>query len=114
MFAIPTHIKAWTYSEYGNSAADIVVAFNAKKSLQLNLVSKWKRIVDEWVKLKTPGQAVTDVMADEDSPDQKTPYNEHHQYFDDCSSTKEYSHKQLDNLKEEFAAYLLESWSILH
>ncbi|KAK7247532.1 hypothetical protein RIF29_42416 [Crotalaria pallida] len=43
------------------------------------LVSKWKGIVDEWVKLKTPGQAVTDVMADEDSPDQKTPQNEHHQ-----------------------------------
>ncbi|KAK7267058.1 hypothetical protein RIF29_19722 [Crotalaria pallida] len=54
MFAIPTHIKAWTYSGYGNSTADIV---------------KWKRIVDEWVKLKTPGQADTDVMADEDSPD---------------------------------------------
>ncbi|KAK7273629.1 hypothetical protein RIF29_14686 [Crotalaria pallida] len=35
-------------------------------------------------------------------------------YFDDCSSTKEYSHKQLENHKEEFAAYLLESWSILH
>ncbi|KAK7267754.1 hypothetical protein RIF29_20433 [Crotalaria pallida] len=47
--------------------------------LKPNLVSKWKRIVDEWVKLKTPGQAVTDVMADEDSPDQKTPQNEHHQ-----------------------------------
>ncbi|KAK7267061.1 hypothetical protein RIF29_19725 [Crotalaria pallida] len=71
MFAIPTHIKAWTYSEYGNSTADIVSLprIAAEDWLKPNLVSKWKRIVDEWVKLKTPGQADTDVMADEDSPD---------------------------------------------
>ncbi|OIW18183.1 hypothetical protein TanjilG_31303 [Lupinus angustifolius] len=43
------------------------------------LVSKWKGIVDEWVKSKTSGEEVTNVMVDEDSPQQKTAQNGHHQ-----------------------------------
>ncbi|TKY60392.1 mediator of RNA polymerase II transcription subunit 26c [Spatholobus suberectus] len=41
------------------------------------LVRKWKEIVDEWVKLKTPGEA-----ADEDSPQQKILQNGHRQIPD--------------------------------
>ncbi|KAE9602796.1 putative transcription regulator IWS1 family [Lupinus albus] len=52
---------------------------NDVKKLVKLLVSKWKGIVDEWVKSKTLGEEVTNVMVDEDSPQQKTTQNGHHQ-----------------------------------
>ncbi|KAL1326853.1 hypothetical protein HN51_036976 [Arachis hypogaea] len=46
------------------------------------LVRKWKEIVDEWVKLKAPGEpatASTVIGDDEDSPQQRNQRNGHHQ-----------------------------------
>lgn len=46
------------------------------------LVRKWKEIVDEWVKLNPQGGSNT-LMADGDSPVQKTTQNGHHQQIPD-------------------------------
>lgn len=46
------------------------------------LVRKWKEIVDEWVKLKPQGGRDT-LMADGDSPVQKTTQNGHHHQIPD-------------------------------
>ncbi|CAL0306640.1 unnamed protein product [Lupinus luteus] len=52
---------------------------NDVRKLVKLLVSKWKGIVDEWVKLKSSGEEVTNAIIDEDSPQQKTAQNGHHQ-----------------------------------
>ncbi|XP_047173821.1 probable mediator of RNA polymerase II transcription subunit 26c isoform X1 [Vigna umbellata] len=59
---------------------------NDVKKLVKLLVRKWKEIIDEWVKLKTPGEASTTVMADEDSPQDKIQQNEHRQIPDFADS----------------------------
>ncbi|KAG5029778.1 putative mediator of RNA polymerase II transcription subunit 26c [Glycine soja] len=55
---------------------------NDVKRLVKLLVRKWKEIVDEWVKLKSPGYPGTAVMADEDSPQQRILQNGHRQIPD--------------------------------
>ena len=55
---------------------------NDVKRLVKLLVRKWKEIVDEWVKLKAPGEPGTAVMADEDSPQQRILQNGHRQIPD--------------------------------
>ncbi|XP_020215745.1 probable mediator of RNA polymerase II transcription subunit 26c isoform X1 [Cajanus cajan] len=52
---------------------------NDVKRLVKLLVRKWKEIVDEWVKSRTTGEAGTAVMADGDSPQQKSLQNGHRQ-----------------------------------
>ncbi|RDX99703.1 putative mediator of RNA polymerase II transcription subunit 26c, partial [Mucuna pruriens] len=65
---------------------------NDVKRLVKLLVRKWKEIVDEWVKLKSPGEAgATAVMADEDSPQQKIPQNGHRQVPDFAYSPNPHS-----------------------
>ncbi|MED6158784.1 hypothetical protein PIB30_035891 [Stylosanthes scabra] len=48
------------------------------------LVRKWKEIVDDWVKLKAPGESATTVIGDdEDSPQQRNQqHGDHHQIPD--------------------------------
>ncbi|XP_022641967.1 probable mediator of RNA polymerase II transcription subunit 26c isoform X3 [Vigna radiata var. radiata] len=60
---------------------------NDVKKLVKLLVRKWKEIIDEWVKLKTTGEASTTVMADEDSPQDKIQQNEHRQIPDFADSS---------------------------
>lgn len=55
---------------------------NDVKRLVKLLVRKWKEIVDEWVKSRTTGEAGTAVMADGDSPQQKSLQNGHRQILD--------------------------------
>lgn len=55
------------------------------------LVRKWKEIVDEWVKLKTPGEPGTVVMGDEDSPQQQIQQNGHRQIHDFAYSPNPHS-----------------------
>ncbi|KAL3021014.1 hypothetical protein AAZX31_05G175400 [Glycine max] len=64
---------------------------NDVKRLVKLLVRKWKEIVDEWVKLKSPGYPGTAVMADEDSPQQRILQNGHHQIPDFAYSPNPHS-----------------------
>ncbi|CAJ1937907.1 unnamed protein product [Sphenostylis stenocarpa] len=59
---------------------------NDVKRLVKLLIRKWKEIIDEWVKLKTPGEGSTTVMADEDSPQEKIIQNGHRQIPDYANS----------------------------
>ncbi|ESW31798.1 hypothetical protein PHAVU_002G268700 [Phaseolus vulgaris] len=59
---------------------------NDVKKLVKLLVRKWKEIIDEWMKLKTPGEATTTVVADEDSPQEKILQNGHRQIPDFADS----------------------------
>ncbi|KAK7399420.1 hypothetical protein VNO78_10602 [Psophocarpus tetragonolobus] len=60
---------------------------NDVKRLVKLLVRKWKEIVDEWVKLKTPGKTDT-VAMDKDSLQQKILQNGHSQILDLVYSPK--------------------------
>ncbi|KAK7369447.1 hypothetical protein VNO80_11485 [Phaseolus coccineus] len=59
---------------------------NDVKKLVKLLVRKWKEIIDEWMKLKTPREATTTVMADEESPQEKILQNGHRQIPDFADS----------------------------
>ncbi|XP_029127324.1 probable mediator of RNA polymerase II transcription subunit 26c isoform X2 [Cajanus cajan] len=64
---------------------------NDVKRLVKLLVRKWKEIVDEWVKSRTTGEAGTAVMADGDSPQQKSLQNGHRQILDFAYSPNPHS-----------------------
>uniref|UniRef100_A0A5B6YMW0 Putative mediator of RNA polymerase II transcription subunit 26c n=1 Tax=Davidia involucrata TaxID=16924 RepID=A0A5B6YMW0_DAVIN len=56
---------------------------NDVRRLVKQLVRKWKDLVDDWVKLNTPGQlSSSTLIVDGDSPQPKNPHNGHHQVPD--------------------------------